>query len=416
MPIILLSTPWFRFCFPLLLVITSWFVGSTTFVVTSSNQDVFEHLPYVLFIVTIIIAHIFKQSRIGMVASALLVAYYIIRIRLQVPLSMDTTLLELSLLSLLMPVACILTYLFKDSGLLNRGYFTYLGLLGLFCLWSILIVDYSTEGGFNTLAHGVLTPIPSISRLPFILTLYLFAIIGITAIYVLNKNRIVDTVVYTSILMSSSTFILFHIPHISSILFTICGVLLIVYLIKAGQQMAFNDRLTNLPGRRALEIDLKHVGRNFSIAMLDVDHFKKFNDTYGHDTGDDVLKLVASRINKVKGKAKAYRYGGEEFTIIFKGKTALEAKKHLDELRQDIADYDMTLRNEDTRPKNNKLGVLKRKRAVKSEKVNVTISIGVSDNQSSKKANEVIKYADDALYKAKKAGRNRVEINQIYLN
>lgn len=413
MPKMLFNAPWFRFSLPLFIVITGWIISSKNLLVTSANQDVVEHLPYVLLVVTVFIAHIFKQSRMGMLAAAQLVSYYIIQTRLQVPLSSGTVLLELSLLALLLPIASILTYLFKNGGLLNRSYFIYLLALVAFGLWSVLIVDHASQGGFSHIWNGVLASIPSVSRLPFLLTLYLVAIIGITGIYVLNKNRIIDTVVYTSILMSSFTFILFHIPHISSTLFSINGVLLILYLITAGQQMAFNDRLTNLPGRRALEIDMKNLGRRFSIAMLDVDHFKKFNDTYGHDTGDDVLKLVASRIDSVKGKAKAYRYGGEEFTIIFKGKDAKEAEAYLDALREDIANYEMVLRNDDVRPKNDKLGALKRRKNGKTETVNVTISIGVSDHQSSKRANEVLKLADEALYNAKKAGRNRVEIKQL---
>ena len=56
------------------------------------------------------------------------------------------------------------------------------------------------------------------------------------------------------------------------------------------------------------------------VAMVDVDHFKKFNDTYGHDTGDSVLRMIATKLQKVGGGGTAYRYGGEEFSIIFNGK------------------------------------------------------------------------------------------------
>jgi GGDEF domain-containing protein len=98
---------------------------------------------------------------------------------------------------------------------------------------------------------------------------------------------------------------------------------------------------------------------------------------------------------------------------MFKGKNAQDAFPFLDALRQDIADYEMVLRNEDDRPKNDKFGALKRRKTNEVEKVTVTISIGVSDHQSSRKPTEVLKSADDALYKAKKAGRNRVVMNKI---
>lgn len=413
MSTLLLSTPWIRFTLPLLLVIAGLFTSQYHLLVNNANQDVIQNLPYVLFVVAILVAQIFKQSRIGMLSSAMLLGYYIIQTRLQVPLSTGTTLLELSLLSLLLPVSCILTYLFRNSSLLTRSYFFYLLSLGAFVLWANLIVSYATEINYDINHSALLTSIQSLSHLPFLLTLFLCALIGITAIYVLNKNRIIDSAAYTAILMSSATFILFHIDYISSILFSLSGVMSIVYLIISGQQMAFNDELTNLPGRRALEIDMKNLGRNYSIAMLDVDHFKKFNDTYGHETGDDVLKLVASRIQSVRGKAKAYRYGGEEFTVIFKGKNAQDAQPFLNDLRQDIADYEMVLRNEVSRPKNDKVGALKRRRNNDVQKVKITISIGVSDNLTSRIPTEVLKFADDALYKAKKAGRNRVEVSQV---
>ena len=380
MPKMLFNAPWFRFSLPLFIVITGWIISSKNLLVTSANQDVVEHLPYVLLVVTVFIAHIFKQSRMGMLAAAQLVSYYIIQTRLQVPLSSGTVLLELSLLALLLPIASILTYLFKNGGLLNRSYFIYLLALVAFGLWSVLIVDHASQGGFSHIWNGVLASIPSVSRLPFLLTLYLVAIIGITGIYVLNKNRIIDTVVYTSVLMSSFTFILFHIPHISSTLFSINGVLLILYLITAGQQMAFNDRLTNLPGRRALEIDMKNLGRRFSIAMLDVDHFKKFNDTHGHDVGDEVLKLVASQLRKVGGGGKAYRYGGEEFTLVFPGKSLDECRPHLEAVREAVEKYPLQLRDRQQRPKSDKEG-RQRRRPGGAGSVSVTISIGVAERE-----------------------------------
>jgi len=76
------------------------------------------------------------------------------------------------------------------------------------------------------------------------------------------------------------------------------------------------------------------MGRRYVIAMLDVDHFKSFNDTYGHDVGDQVLKMVAAKINGVKGGGKPFRYGGEEFTVIFPRRRLAEAIPHLEEVRK----------------------------------------------------------------------------------
>jgi hypothetical protein len=69
-------------------------------------------------------------------------------------------------------------------------------------------------------------------------------------------------------------------------------------------QMAFRDELTGLPGRRALNERMQRLGRNYVLAMSDVDHFKKFNDTHGHDVGDQVLRLVASKLSKIRGAVR----------------------------------------------------------------------------------------------------------------
>jgi diguanylate cyclase (GGDEF)-like protein len=85
--------------------------------------------------------------------------------------------------------------------------------------------------------------------------------------------------------------------------------------------MAYRDELTGLLGRRALNDRLKGLARQYVIAKMDVDHFKKYNDTHGHDIGDEVLKMVARQIGAVGGGGTAYRYGGEEFCVVFAVKT-----------------------------------------------------------------------------------------------
>lgn len=106
--------------------------------------------------------------------------------------------------------------------------------------------------------------------------------------------------------------------------------MLVAAVAHEAYQMAFRDELTGLPGRRALNERLQRLGRDYVIAMVDVDHFKKFNDTHGHDVGDQVLRLVASQLRKVGGGGKAYRYGGEEFTLLFPGKSLEQCLPHID--------------------------------------------------------------------------------------
>ena len=410
MPTSVASSNLFRLFIPVVLVICVLFGMNHIIEAAQANFGFSTNLPYILFATALALSHSFKQSRIAMVSLAMLVAYAIIQMRLQTPISTGTTLLELSLVAFLLPVSCCLTFLFPDTGIFNKGMYIFTAIVLSFLMWTWLILTHFYTGGFNGFADNLLFSFPQVSRLPIVLILYCVAITGTTGISVLNYNRPIDAVVYTCILLTSTTFIFFHLPFVSSTLFSLAGILVIIYVISASHQMAFNDRLTNIPGRRALEMDMKHLGRKFTIAMLDVDHFKKFNDTYGHDTGDDVLKLVASKMTATGGNAKVYRYGGEEFTILFKGKTVKESKPFLEELRHDIEHYQMVIRDNKQRPKNHKTGAQQRGKGSEPSKVSITVSIGASDSKNTKKPDEALKKADNALYKAKEQGRNRVHV------
>jgi len=182
------------------------------------------------------------------------------------------------------------------------------------------------------------------------------------------------------------------------------GLIIIVSVIETAYAMAFKDELTGLPARRALNTALHGFNKDYAIAMLDIDFFKKFNDRFGHDVGDQVLCMVASHLRRVGGGGKPYRYGGEEFTILFSGKSKADAIPHLERLRQSIEAAQFGLRDKN-RPQKPPKKSKKSKTTAKT--VTVTISIGVAESNSSRvKTASVMKAADQALYRAKKRGRN----------
>jgi len=174
-------------------------------------------------------------------------------------------------------------------------------------------------------------------------------------------------------------------------------------VVQESWRMAYLDELTDLPGRRALKEKFRSISGLYTVAMLDVDHFKKFNDTYGHDTGDAVLRMIAAKMKKVSGGGLSYRYGGEEFAVVFTGKDTNEAELHLEVLRKSIADMPFVVNRQGRRNSSEKS---KRK---KQKTVQVTVSIGISDSKT-KKTNAwgIMKLADIALYRAKKNGRNQL--------
>lgn len=170
--------------------------------------------------------------------------------------------------------------------------------------------------------------------------------------------------------------------------------------------LAYRDDLTGLPSRRALNQLALSLGSKYTVAMMDIDHFKKFNDTYGHDIGDQVLKLVASKLAKVQGGGKVFRYGGEEFTVVYSRKSAEQTLAFLESLRQSIADYGMVVRQPERKTKNKQ--ARGNKKATNEKTVSVTISIGVAQRASKQSFEQTLKGADLALYRAKKKGRNNV--------
>lgn len=165
------------------------------------------------------------------------------------------------------------------------------------------------------------------------------------------------------------------------------------FLLMESHRMAYLDDMTKLPGRRALNERLVGLSKQYAIAMVDIDHFKKFNDTYGHDMGDKVLKSVAAQLKRFSAPGRAFRYGGEEFTIVFPSKASDHVEEILEQVREGI-----------------ELAIVEvfDPKKEKEVSVNVTASLGVAFTFTGEAPSSVLKRADDALYQSKKKGRNRV--------
>ncbi len=161
---------------------------------------------------------------------------------------------------------------------------------------------------------------------------------------------------------------------------------------------ATTDGLTGLANRKRFDAALTHAadeaarsGASLCLLLIDIDHFKRFNDTYGHQVGDLVLKLLAAVLkSNVKGQDLPARYGGEEFAIILPNTPLPGALKLAETIREDVARKDLTERN------------------AGSAAGRVTVSIGAACWRQGEPPTDLIRRADQALYKAKEAGRNRV--------
>lgn len=204
-------------------------------------------------------------------------------------------------------------------------------------------------------------------------------------------------------------------------------------LIETSYVLAYYDELTGIRGRRAFNESLLSLDQQYAIAIVDIDHFKKFNDTYGHDVGDQVLCMVASRLSHVGGEGQAFRCGGEEFAIVFRNTSAKEAFEHLGTLRQIIERSTFRVRgserraesrtennaekesdrraSESDRRKSRKKKAASASPSQSPDRLSVTVSMGVAEPSTRyRQPEQVIQAADQALYRAKNSGRNRVEL------
>jgi diguanylate cyclase (GGDEF)-like protein len=208
-------------------------------------------------------------------------------------------------------------------------------------------------------------------------------------------------------------------------------------LIETSYVLAYHDELTGIRGRRAFNDSLLSLDQQYAIAIVDIDHFKKFNDTYGHDVGDQVLCMVAKRLSQAGGDGQAFRCGGEEFAIVFRNMSAKEAFEHLDSLRLIVEKSTFQVRGSERRAERRaekrsdsrsdlRKGEADRRKPARrrtasaspspspdrlSDQLSVTVSIGVAEPSTRyRQPEQVIQAADQALYRAKNKGRNRVEL------
>ncbi|WP_286271990.1 GGDEF domain-containing protein [Thalassotalea hakodatensis] len=225
--------------------------------------------------------------------------------------------------------------------------------------------------------------------------------------YILFQSLRYPSLLIASLLTSLLVASLAYYQQLTLPLSAILTLLLVHYIMVVvidSYYLAYRDELTTIPSRRALNQYALSLGRRYCVAMVDIDHFKKFNDSYGHDIGDQVLKLVAAKLATVGEGGKAFRYGGEEFTLIFPRKTIEGATPELERIRQLIADYKIIIRHPVRKSKKARGS----KPTEQTKTVSVTVSMGVSAREDKQSFEQVVKVADQALYRAKKKGRNNV--------
>ncbi|HLH09013.1 MAG TPA: GGDEF domain-containing protein [Terriglobales bacterium] len=379
------------------------------------SSDFVRYSPYVVFAAGLLLSAAFHRSRIFHTLlllftcdlSLLLTAGH---------LSTASTDLLVRLLALALPLNLVLISFLPESGIVSRQ--------GLFRLAVLALEGAATAIAIRFYAAKLvyIISVPFVQWLPFasVRGLPHSAVVAFTLGFLLlllplvrRRFRPTDIGLFWALVSGFSALCVAQSARLSSVAFAAGAVVLVIALLEAFYAMAYFDELTDLPSRRSFNDAKLRLGNTYTVAMVDVDHFKRFNDTFGHDAGDQVLRMVASRIAQVSGGGKGYRYGGEEFAVLFPGKCVDETFPHLERLRRSIEELPFKLRSKDRRKAKGKKPRIPGSGRGSKRETHVTVSIGAAGVVGQKrKPDDMVKSADKALYKAKSYGRNCTVVNQ----
>lgn len=398
----------------LVLISALWLMHSRT--MPTSLADAIRYVPYGVFGAGLLLSALFHRSRIFHALLVLFASNIALAVAAGRIASPNGEVL-VRLVALLLPINIVLISFLPETGIFSRSGFVR---LLVFAFEGVVVAVASRFYAARSLA---LISDPFTSRIPVTSfrglpqsVLLAFAIACLLLVFQLIRRRFRPTDVGFYWALFSSFIALCVLPLVQpmSLGFAAGAIVLVIALLEAFYAMAYYDELTDLPGRRSFNDAKLRLGNTYTVAMVDVDHFKRFNDTYGHDAGDQVLRMVASRIAQVSGGGKGYRYGGEEFAVLFPGKRADETFPHLERLRRSIEELPFKLRSHDRR-KQGKKQTSGRSRGAKRQ-TNVTVSIGASAaDRTSRKPDDFVKAADRALYRAKSLGRNCTVVTETEL-
>jgi diguanylate cyclase (GGDEF)-like protein len=382
----------------------------------SPSPSAVSFFYYSVFIAAALLAWRFHYTRILFSVAVLLLAHRALEFFAQGRLvTAGPGRIAFEALALLLPLNFVFLTFFPERGSEGRTLFWFLALLFFESVFVAAICrpDQPVPGFLHfslVSAHPFLIPQPAL--------LILGAALCLLLVRMLQHHKATESGMFWSLAAVWLGFQSGGVGKIGSAYFATAALALASSIIENSYLLAYQDELTRLPSRRAFNDALLRLKAPYAVATVDIDHFKSVNDTYGHDTGDHVLRLVGSRLARVSGGGEAFRVGGEEFTVLFANRSAKEVVDYLELLRLNIENSAFRLRSGEERRKlsrspDRRASSTKRSAprhvAAAAKSLSVTVSIGLAESQPQLKIEEVIQQADKALYRAKHGGRNRIE-------
>lgn len=309
---------------------------------------------------------------------------------------------------ILLPLNLVVISLIKERGFITWHGKWPLGMIlvqiiavTLICVWKQLNFSPYLEYSFIKLRLFNLIPMAQPGLLAFGVAFFILMFR-----YVQHRSSI-ECAFFWTLVSSFFALALGDIGPMSTIFFATSGLVLVISLIETSFNFSFYDDLTGLPARRAFNETLSKIGgRHYTVAMIEIDSFKKISDRYGLLVGDQVLRMAASKLEKVTGGGLSYRYSGQRFAVVFPVKFVDEAIPHLESLRKGVEIYGFILRGP-KRPSEKPANPEKFRGSQK--KISLNIAIGAVERKDAKvKPKYVIKAADQALLNAQNKGGNQI--------
>lgn len=394
---------------PVVLLLAAYISLPRIAFLSHSSHEFMLYVPYIIITMACLLSLRFNRSRVLHILFLLGLVYWSFGCYLKEGQNDFTVKVLFNTLCLFMPLNLLIVSFMRERGVLSLQGNLFLCFILLQAAVAAWVIKFERVGVLRFVSQEFVSShiLSSVQISQLALLIMVLSCIFIT-VRIFAKHSPVESAFSGVLVVIFIVCNFMRTENIFPVFISAAGLMLTVSVMQDSHNMAYRDELTGLLARRALNERMMMLGRRYTIAMLDVDHFKKFNNTYGHDIGDQVLRMLGSKLKKVKGGGKSYRYGGEEFAVVFPRKSIKQVVPHLEELRKTISKYALNIRGKD-RPGQTKQG--KKLRGTKNthKKVLVRVSIGVAERNGLLRApDDVMKAADKALYRAKKKGRNQL--------
>lgn len=386
--------------FAILVLVISWMLARSTSLSEKELSAIFVSLPYILAFFALVLSVWFQHSRFFYAICAILFSIIV----LSSPGKTNIIALRNGI-SLLIPIIFTILAVTEERGITSKP-----GLKKGICIIVLMLFILIDSGRVNPYlaklkpAGLMLVDNKGIQGIPR-LSVFLFIVclsILLTRFLSLSSNMDMAFVGATL-----GCFVILHFTEFIDILSFFSTAVFFIFIIsmfEASYSLAFHDTLTGLLTRRAMEQEFLRIGNKYTLAIIDIDHFKKVNDNFGHQVGDEILKMVASTIEKYAKGGKVFRYGGEEFVVIFPRKTIKDTLVIFERIRYGIQERSFVIRSSN-RPKKKPEDKSLYKGG--TNRIRVTVSIGIAEKSEDLcTSSQLVGVADKALYQAKSNGRN----------